>query len=251
MRKLLIIAILFLSARLFAEERMVLISHEVAIAVPDHCKDSFDVKRQMLVISDKGFTCLIKTFPFNGDDGTLDSEWTKTRKLDTLYFEDLRFTKLVKKEKNKFYELGKDYVKKTYFDKNVYDVTYVTRTIYGMYLLRFTTDNKSELFKFDEMINSIIHERGNLLKRTQLAFATSPYLFGAIAVLTVLCAMFVYHKGEFKKNFIKACLLFTIIAAFMSWGFGWDVELLTGPLIITFILVFGSCVFGYYITAEP
>ena len=248
MRKLFVLVILLLSVQLLAAQKMVIVSHEVAIIVPDECEDSYDENRLLLVFSGEDYTCFVKFLPFNYGFGTLDSEWKKKRKLDTLVFEDLRNATLIKNERNSLLEFDKDYMKKTYFDNGVYNVTYTTRTVDGMYLFRFTTDAESMLSVFDEILGSVIHERGNLIKRTQLAFVRSPFLFLVLMEIGIMCAFFLHRRGRFLRNLMIEFIIFVPVAVFIGWGFRWDVELVVGPLIIAFILLFLSCVTGRYIT---
>lgn len=134
MKKGILIVVIFLSAfRLYAQ-KIVEITYEISFIIPEQCSVSYNSEQKVHVICDNEYICKVKFLPFDVGSSSLDSDWRKKRTLDTLFYKDLRNATLVKKERNKLFDFGENFMKKTYHDGEVYNVTYATHTTEGMYL---------------------------------------------------------------------------------------------------------------------
>lgn len=226
------------------------ITNEFAITIPKECNVSFDDVKHVMAFHGKDYSCDVAFLPFSNGFSTLGAEWKDKRKLDTLFFADLRKMELIKKEKNRLFDFGHNFMKKYYYSMgDVYDVTYITHTTEGMYLFRFTTIKESTLPIFDEMIDSIDYYRGNLLRRTRYALSMSPIILIMILMLSFPCAL-LHRKGEIHRNLRNAVAIFVIVAGVICWGFDWDMGLMAGPLLLSFLTAVCCSVFGFYLTFQ-
>lgn len=133
--------------------------------------------------------------------------------MDTLCF-DLSDAKLIKKEKERFYQIDKDYVKK-YYDLD--STRIITYSFYGVkddfYCFLFTYNNESELNTINIIINSI-----NLKMTIYQKFAAS-WEYSESMISLVLCFYvmlgFIYGALTEKGFNILTGIIITYIVAFL------------------------------------
>lgn len=139
-----------------------------------------------------GNIILIKTLAVKGYVDVLSGEvcdfnpgYVK-KSMDTLCF-NISDAKLIKKEKEKFYRMDEDYVKKYYELGNDKFITYTFYTNKYPYCILFTYNNENELKTIDDIIESI-EMKMNFFGELYYMFLTSVFmvlfLFG-VGVLIV------------------------------------------------------------------
>ena len=96
------------------------------------------------------------------------------KSMDTLCF-NISDAKLIKKEKEKFYRMDEDYVKKYYELGNDKFITYTFYTNKNPYCILFTYNNENELKTIDDIIESI-EMKMNFFGELYYMFMTSVFM---------------------------------------------------------------------------
>lgn len=127
--------------------------------------------------------------------------------MDTLCF-NISDAKLIKKEKEKFYRMDKDYVKKYYELGDDKFITYTFYTHKYPYCILFTYNNENELKTIDDIIESI-EMKMNLLVKFFYTFLTSFFIVMIFIVVGVVVIS--------SDNPIRNAVIFYLITFALSF----------------------------------
>ena len=137
--------------------------------------------------------------------------------MDTLCF-DLSDAKLIKKERERFYQLDKDYVKKYYDLDSTKCITY---SFYGVkddfYCFLFTYNNESELNTINKII-STINLKMTIFQKFGASWEYSPWCMFPIIIFYMLIGLFVNSWTD-EKGFKKLTNVIIIYLAAFLIGF--------------------------------
>ncbi len=133
--------------------------------------------------------------------------------MDTLCF-DLSDAKLIKKERERFYQLDKDYVKKYYDLDSTKCITY---SFYGVkddfYCFLFTYNNESELNTINKII-STINLKMTIFQKFGASWEYSEYMIAIVLFFYVMLG-FIYAALTEKGFNILTGIIITYIVAFL------------------------------------
>ena len=155
--------------------------------------------------------------------------------MDTLCF-NLSNAKLIKKEKEKFYRLDEDYVKKYYELGDDKIITYTFYTNKYPYCILFTYSNDNELKTIDDIIGSI-EIKMNLLGKFFRMFLTSPL----ISLIILVAGVIILLEIEDSRNPIRGIVVFYLITFVLGFicfpSYGLLYRLLFPLLFIIFCII--------------
>lgn len=159
--------------------------------------------------------------------------------MDTLCF-NISDAKLIKKEKEKFYRMDENYVKKYYELGDDKFITYTLYYPYYSYCILFTYNNDNELKTIDDIIESI-EMKMNLLGKFFYMFLTS-----FLALIFVLVGVVVILAIKDSDNPIRNAVIFYLITFALSFIFFPSYGLLYK---LIFPLIFAvACIIGMFMS---
>lgn len=144
----------------------------------------------------------------------------KVRKsMDTLCY-NLSNAKLIKTEKEKFYQMDRDFVKR-YYDAGKYKIlTYTFYTRSYPYCILFTYNNESELNEINEIIDSI-EIKMNVFGKFFYLFNSSLFMLIALGVVGFLFVWYFEEKGVSTiSGFIILYILYFILGFILFETYG-------------------------------